>query len=252
MLLVVINQVGCHLERAIEGNVECQLLGQSSLYLTMGQVTHKFQLRIKDARSVVHRTTNQAGERKHHCVVRLATAKGFILGAACTFVAQQVRISTTQTGRTYCLVSVYTYLIFCRLCKCIEVVIVQPLSVVVLSARNHITHVTTLYGIVTMVYHKLVSLVHVALVVTNRRRGFVVHHQAHALAMCILVQCLHVEVWIGSNEVEDIIFRLSKPVFPAFVPALNQYLVKTMLGCKVDVLLHVFVICTMLAIRFHL
>ena len=50
----------------------------------------------------------------------------------------------------------------------IEVVVDHPLSVVVLTARDDVAHVAALHGVVAILLHELVGLVHVALVVAHR------------------------------------------------------------------------------------
>ena len=71
-----------------------------------------------------------------------------------------------------------------------QVVVDLELRVVVFATRNDITHITRLYCIVAIVAHELVSAVHVLLVVHDRRRGFMVHHNADALRVSIVIQCL--------------------------------------------------------------
>ena len=63
--------------------------------------------------------------------------------------------------------------------------------------------------------------------------------------MGIVIESLDVEIGIGCLEVEHIVLRLAEPVFPANVPTLNQHLVETMLGGKVDVTTHIVVVGTM-------
>ena len=58
-----------------------------------------------------------------------------------------------------------------------------------------------------------------------------VHHEVHALGMGIVVQGLDVKVWVWCLEVEDIIFLVACPVFPADVPSLDKNLVET-IGCR--------------------
>ena len=68
-----------------------------------------------------------------------------------------------------------------------------------------------------------------------------VHHEAHALALGIGVECLDVKVGVGGNEVEHIVLGVAGPVFPTFVPALHEHLVEAMLGGEVDVAAYVLI-----------
>ena len=50
----------------------------------------------------------------------------------------------------------------------IEIVVVQPLSVMMLAKRQDITHVTALHSIVAVFLHKVVGGIHVPLVIAYR------------------------------------------------------------------------------------
>ena len=67
--------------------------------------------------------------------------------------------------------------------------------------------------------------------------------------MGVLVESLDIEVRIWSHEVEDIVLVAVCPVFPAFVPALYEDLVKAMLGCEVDIAANLLVVCRVAAVR---
>ena len=70
--------------------------------------------------------------------------------------------------------------------------------------------------------------------------------------MGIFVEHLDIEIRIRGNEVEDIALPEVSPVFPTNIPTFYQHLVKTVLGCEVDITLHLLVVGTMNAIRLHL
>ena len=70
--------------------------------------------------------------------------------------------------------------------------------------------------------------------------------------MCVLVKLLDVEVGIRGDEVEHVELGMSCPVFPAFVPALNQYLVETVGSGEVNVTLYVLGIGCVRAVGFAL
>ena len=130
--------------------------------------------------------------------------------------------------------------------------IVHPLTIVMLSTRNNVTYIAALYRIVSILVHQAVGSIQMTFVITDRGRGLVVHHQAYALAMSIVVKSFEIEVWIGCLEVEDIVLGVSEPVFPTNVPALNEDLRETMLGGKVDIALHVDGVGRVVARRLYL
>ena len=78
------------------------------------------------------------------------------------------------------------------------------------------------------------------------------HLQADALGMGIVVQALQVEVGIRRLEVKNVVFRLAKPIFPANVPTLYKHLVETMLGSKVDITPYIVIVGTMKSVRLGL
>ena len=121
-----------------------------------------------------------------------------------------------------------------------------------LATGNHIAYVATLYRIISIFIHQTVGGLHVPLIVTNGSRCFMVHHQTDALGMSIFIQILDVKIGIRSHEIENIILGITEPVFPTRIPTLHQYLVKTVFGSKVYVLLHISRVGRMNAVRFHL
>ena len=68
------------------------------------------------------------------------------------------------------------------------------------AARNDIAYITALYRIVTVVYHKLVSLVHMAFVVADRCGSFVVHHHLDTFSRCVTMYFFYIEIRIRSDE----------------------------------------------------
>jgi glucan 1,4-alpha-glucosidase len=61
---------------------------------------------LEYARCVVHRTTLQTGERKHHGVVSYVSAECFILSTTCTLIAYKVRPGAADARRTCRFVSI--------------------------------------------------------------------------------------------------------------------------------------------------
>ena len=76
-----------------------------------------------------------------------------------------------------------------------------------------------------------------------------VHDEADALLVGIGVEGRQVKVGVGGDEVKDEVLLLAVPVFPSFVPALDEESVKAVFGGKVDVAAHVLVVGTVLAVR---
>ncbi len=75
------------------------------------------------------------------------------------------------------------------------------------------------------------------------------HNQPHSLAVRVGVERREVEVGIGRDEIEHEIFLGAEPVFPTFVPSLDQQRVETVLGGEVDVAAHVRIVGTVPAMR---
>ena len=70
--------------------------------------------------------------------------------------------------------------------------------------------------------------------------------------MSIFVEILDVEVGIGSDEVEYVALPHVGPVFPTYVPTLNENLVEVVGSSKVDILLHLLGVGGMASVRLHL
>ena len=134
----------------------------------------------------------------------------------------------------------------------IEIVVVHRLRVVVVATWDDITHIARLHSVVAILVHQLEGLFDMTLVVLCRRRGLVVHHQLHTLGVGIVVEHLQVEVGIWGHEVEDITLPMVGPVLPTHVPAFHQHLVKSVLGGKVDVALHLLIVGGMTSVRLYL
>ena len=64
--------------------------------------------------------------------------------------------------------SIYNNLMLGSLLDCVEIVVVHPLTVVILSTRDNIANITTLKRCVSILIHQLISSVHVTLIVANR------------------------------------------------------------------------------------
>ena len=134
----------------------------------------------------------------------------------------------------------------------VEIVVVHPLAIVVFTTGDDIAHIAALHGSVAIFVHQLIGSLQMALVVAGRGRCLMMHLQADALGMGIVVQALQVEVGIRRLEVKNVVFRLAKPIFPANVPTLYKHLVETMLGSKVDITPYIVIVGTMKSVRLGL
>ena len=207
---------------------------------------------LEDAWSVVHRTADQTGERKHAHVERLAAAEGLIFGTPCGFVADEVRPGAAKTGRTHSLVCIDHNLVLCGLSHSVEIVIYHPLVVMVVALRNHIAHIAALDCRVAVVVHKLVGLLHMPLVIAHGSGGLMMHNHLDALLRSIFLDFLYIEVRIRGHEVEDIVLHIAEPVFPAHVPAFHEHSVEPVCRSVVYVFLHISSSCSVTAVRFYL
>ena len=223
VLLVVFGQVGCHLQRRVHHEVECELSAERGVYVRR-VVAPFFQACLEDARRVVHRSALQACEGQHDGVVGHRTAERHVLCAACRLVAYEVRPCAADAGGTCSLVSVHHDVVLGSGLDDALIVVVHQLRVVILAARDDVAYVACLHSIVAILVHKVESVLKVSLVVECRRRCLVVHHQTHALRVSILVEIFDVKVGVGRHEVEHIELLMTEPVLPALVPSLDEHL----------------------------
>ena len=204
-------------------------------------------VRLEDAGGVVHRAALQAGEREDGGVAGLDGAAE--LRAHRALVADHVRPGAAQARRAHRLVGVDHDMVLRGLHDGVVVVVDERLAVVILAVRDDLAHVTALHGIVAVLVHQVIGLLHPALVIDGGRGAFVVHDEADALAVGILVQRRQVEVRIRGDEVEDEVLLVAVPVLPAFVPALDEETVEAVLGGEVDVAADVLVVRAVPAVR---
>ena len=180
VLLVVLNHVGSHLQRTVHRHIERQLAGQRRVDVVgiVGVVV--LHVHLEDARRIVHRTSLQTGEGQNGGVEGFAAVGGLIFCAARSLVTDEVRPCSAQTRRAHGLVGIDHDVVLGSLLDGIEVMVVHPLSVVMLSARDDVAHITALHSSVAIAVHQVVGSLHVALVVTDRSRRLVMHLQTDA------------------------------------------------------------------------
>ena len=102
-------------------------------------------------------------------MVRFCAAKCLILSTAGRLVAHEVRVGAAKAGRADCLMGVDHHLVLCSLGHSIEIVVHHPLAVVVFAPREDIPDITALHGIIAVVVHQLVGLLHVPFIIADRR-----------------------------------------------------------------------------------
>ena len=126
VLLVVLREVGSHLERTVHRHIKGKLSDKRGVYIAL-VVAPSRQLRLKNSRRVVHRTALQTGEREDDSVVGVAAAECFIFRTPCRLVADEVRPCTAETGRTCRFVCVHHDMMPGSLLDDTEIVVVHRL-----------------------------------------------------------------------------------------------------------------------------
>ena len=251
VFLIILIQVGSHLQRTVHGNIKCQLFHQCSTQFGLIRAIYR-QITFKNTRSIIHRTTHQTGKRQDGLVIRTDTVERLKFGTACRFLGNPVRISPVHTRRTNRLVRVYHNLILSRRFSYPVVVIDHPLSVVMLAARNNRSYITRFHGIIAVFLHETEGIVQLTLIVSHRRSRFMMHDDLHPFRCGIALQFLDIKIRISLGKAVNKLFGISIIVFPAFVPAFHQHCIKTVFGRKVDVFLHVRRIGSMMSVRLQL
>ena len=249
---IVFYHVGSHLQRTVQHQIKPQLARQRGTHTAVVGGIGLAAVHLKDAGCVVHRTANHAGKGQNGGVIDRIAAKGLILGAAGTLIANPVRIGTTDACGACGLMGIHHNLVLGCLLDTIKIVVVEGLAVVVFAVGYDIAHIARLHALVPPFVHKPVGLLQMALIVDGRRGRFVMHNHVHTLLSGIVGDSLHVKVGIRGHKVKDIVFLVAKPVLPSHIPAFHQHRIKSMLGRKVDVPFHVVGIGSMSAVGLHL
>ena len=172
------------------------------------------------------------------------------LGAHGALVAYHVGPGAAEACGAYRLVGVDHDVVLGGLDNGVVIVVVDGLAVVPFGKGDDGADVAALDGVVAVLVHQVIGLFHPALVVHRGGAALVVHDETNAFFVGVLVQCRQVEIGIGGEEVEDKVFLLAVPVFPADVPALDEKRVEAVLGGEVDVAAHVGVVGTVGAVGF--
>ena len=77
------------------------------------------------------------------------------------------------------------------------------------------------------------------------------HHQSYSFIMCVSIQLFNIKIRIRSHKIKNIIFLISKPIFPTNIPSFYQQLIESMFRSKINILLHISCISRMITIRFY-
>ena len=184
-------------------------------------------------------------------MVYMIACAGFVFGATCSLVAYEVRPCTAQPRWANGLVCVNHHVVTCGFLNGIQIMVYHPLSVMVLATGQYVTHVSALYGVISIFVHELISGFHMTFVVANGGRCFMMHDEFYAFRMSIFVESLDVKVGIGRKKIKYIVLLMAEPVFPSRVPALYKHLSNAVFGSEIDIASHVFVCGSMMSVRLH-
>src|SRR5690606_41874973 len=180
------------------------------------------------------------------------SSKRLILGTTGRFISYEVRPSPAQPRWAYRFVCIDHNLIFRCFFECILMMVVDPLTIMVFPTGDDIADIACFCCIITIIFHELIRLIYMTLVISYRARSFMVHNHLHPLALRVGSYFIQIKIRIRRYKIKDIVFRISKPIFPTNIPSFYEYSIKAMCRRKVDVALYVCRSRAMLAVWFHL
>ena len=131
---VVLGQVGSHLQRGVEGDIEAQLVADGVTHL-IGPTADLLQVHLKDTGCEVHRSTLQACEGIDGGLTRVDAGAELVAHSA--LVADHVGPRAAQSRRTHCLVGVDHDVVLGGLGDGIVVVVDQGLAIVILAIGDN-------------------------------------------------------------------------------------------------------------------
>ncbi len=248
-------QVGGHLQRAVDDDIEGQLLGPGGLDAAGAARVH-----AEDAGRIVHRPGQQAGEDQIGLMLRRVArlAPGAELHAARALARDHVRIGAAQARVLERLVGIDGHLVTGRRLDDLHVVLGQRLAL--MEGKDHVAvrpgharaasigDIARLDRVLAQALHLRHGRFQLLLIAIGIAARFVVRDQLDALVAGIGGDAFQVEVGIGPGEVE--LFAAGEPVaVPAQVPAFDQHPAKAVLGRKIDMLDSVLGRCAMLGSR---
>ena len=162
----MIRCIGSHLERRIHCYIERQLVCNGCVDPAV-VAAPGLEILLEYSRGKVHRTAVQTGELQYGGMVRLRASESLVFSTSCRLVAYEVRVGPAQTGRTHGLVGIDHDVMTGRFSHCVEVVVYDPLAVMMFAVRKDVSDITALDGIVAIAVHKIVSGFHMTLVVAH-------------------------------------------------------------------------------------
>ncbi|MPM84827.1 hypothetical protein SDC9_131903 [bioreactor metagenome] len=102
-------------------------------------------------------------------MVRLTAAKSLVFRSPCRFITDQIWPGTGNTGGAHRFMRIDHDLVFRRFFKCKQVMVIDPLTVMIFTTGNNITYITTFYGRIFILVHQLVRFIKMSFVIADRR-----------------------------------------------------------------------------------
>ena len=258
VLLVIRRKVRRHLQRAVEHDIERELIGQRRGRPVRGFIPAVVE--IKDAGREVHWAREQAGERQDRSVVgRVAAAAGrVVLLSAGALAGHHMRPGAAQPGILNGLVDVEHDLVPREGLDRLLVVAHHVLAVVplvlgfpALVGMFDLAAEIDIPGLDGRHPEFLVhreSVIHLAFVVRDGASGLVMPDDGDAFRGGVPSDFFDIEIGMGLGEVH-VDARAAPPPFPASVPALDQDIRDAVLCAEINISFRVFCGGTMVRAR---
>ena len=238
----VLRQIGHHLDRRIDRDVESQLACQGRGDVGRDGVA---AFEREDAGRIIHRPRKQARKDQFGNVVGaiLGFGPSIVFAPARAFAADPVRIGPAQSGVLHRFVRIDRNPVCGRGFDDAQVMVHLFLPVVpdenfitIGIARNNPASVRDIAGLhrvdaeFAIKRHRVIKLALVDIDIATR---FVMADDAHALLARVPSDFSDVEIGIGGGEV--VVAPIAEPIaVPAKVPTFDQHAAETMLGGEID------------------
>ena len=241
VLLVVLDLITRHLQRAVEDDEERQLVTERRVHTRAGD---DGVLKSKHTWGVVRRSRHHAGEgqRADMRTGRTAVLRPRVpLLTADALLRHQVRVRALQTRGHSRLVVVDGYMVLGGRLDDLPIMPYYPLRAVELIAvagadeRGDITRLNCRHAVFL---HELISGIQISLVLVSTTGGLVVADDGYTKLFGIRAQGIHVVVRIRGDERETVVID-ALVTFPSRVPALSKDTAETVLGCELQIPAHV-------------
>src|SRR5688572_13770134 len=122
----------------------------------------------EDPRRIIHRAAHQPCERQDRFMIRrvaLAPCVEFI--TSCGFTGKEMGIGAVQSGRADRLMGIQHDPVFRCSFNHALIMLYHPLTVMMLSPWYDMPNITCFYCIITIPFHKTVSCIHPALIISD-------------------------------------------------------------------------------------